>query len=255
MWRSPSSRTGLTLLELVVVLGILVILASMIVPNVGGLIFQSRHVGNAAMVRDVNHALNSFVARFAEFPDHWDSLLPSPPNSTVSAKLHDQLKPLIQVTTLQPNQVESLRQAGINIVHDLDDSIATHPSDRVSTDRALSSSPKIATLIKSTSVSYGTTFLDIAFGINSLKGDKFGNEFVVLGLSAQNEMRTSTMTDIPLVQSATPYSFYARPLCVFMVPPSGSTIFRAKYLGCVLPDGTNLPDNLQKYNDISALDK
>ncbi len=119
------SRNGLTLLELVVVLGILVILASLVVPNVGGLIFQSRHAGNAALVRDVNHAVNSYVARFGVQPNLWDSLI-----DTTSAqafnKLHTQLQaadnslPQLQVQSLTAAQAKSLLDVGINLLVDAD---------------------------------------------------------------------------------------------------------------------------------------
>lgn len=253
-------RRGLTLLELVVVLGILVILASLVVPNVGGLIFQSRSAGNAALIGDVNRAVNSYVARFAAQPDRWDSLLNT--SGTLFNKLHPQLLtsntalPVLQVTPLDTNQANSLINAGITVLHDADESRTVPPSDNATGDRAIANTANVVTLVKSTvTAPYNSTFLDQAFGLNASKTDKWVNEFVVVGLSSQSAMRGSTMTDIPLVQSATPFNYYARVLCVYMIPPKGGSSFRARYVGCFLPDGTSLPQSMVDYNTAAAMDK
>ncbi len=263
-FQAAKSRSGLTLLELVVVLGILVILASLVVPNVGGLIFQSRNAGNAALVQDVNHAVNSYVARFASHPDRWDSLLT--PANTIFTKLHPQMlttnvfRPVLQVTSLQPNQVTSLREAGITSLIDVDESSTNPPSDNASIARPISGTVSVVTLQKTPSApNYGVTFLDQAFGINDIvdpnKPNRYANEFVVLGLGTQNAMRGTTMTDIPVVQSATPFNYYARILCVYMIPPGGGSSERARYIGCFLPDGSTIQGNIRDYNSTAAFDK
>jgi type II secretory pathway pseudopilin PulG len=268
---------GLTLLELVVVLSILVILAGLIVPNVGGLIFQSRNASNAALVRDVNHAVNSYIGRIGEQPDRWDSLLDSTSN-TYFNKLHPQLLtssdtlPVLQVITLTSPQAQSLIGAGIRRVIDADDARSTpgatgfvYPSDNASAVRNVATGGKMVALVKSTNVPppFGATFMDRAFGINptltsttlNIPG-KWENDFVVVGLGSQNAMRGSTMADIPVVQSATPLSYYSRVLCVYMIPASTATVsFPARYIGSFLPDGTSLPANVQDYNTAAAVDK
>jgi Tfp pilus assembly protein PilE len=258
---SAKTRAGLTLLELVVVLGILVILASMIVPNVGGLIFQSRHAGNAAMVLDVNHAVNSFVARFAEHPDHWDSLLNS--SDQRFTKLHTQILqttntalPVLEPYPLAANQAASLQNAGINRLLDADESRSVQASDNSSVERLIATGTEVMRIVKPpVTTPNGSTFLDIAFGLNATKADKWANEFVVFGLGTQTEMRGNTMTDVPIVQSATPINFYARVLCVYMIPPANGASTRAKYIGCFMPDGSTLPGNLQDYSSVAAFDK
>ncbi|MBL8825576.1 MAG: prepilin-type N-terminal cleavage/methylation domain-containing protein [Planctomycetaceae bacterium] len=268
--RIASSRAGLTLLELVVVLGILVILASLVVPNVGGLIFQSRHAGNAAMVGDVNRAVNAYVARFCKHPDRWDSLLDNS-TSTLFNKLDSDLSianvmlPGLVVNPLSTAQAASLQAAGITTLLDADNARSVtgaanfvYPSDNASANRAVVSGTQMAFLTKpATAVPpYGTTFMDVAFGLNPQKTEKWANEFIVVGLGTQNAMRGSTMADIPVVQSATPLNFYARVLCVYMVPGStATTSFPARYVGCFLPDGTSLPTSLMDYNKAGALDQ
>jgi hypothetical protein len=41
-------------------------------------------------------------------------------------------------------------------------------------------------------------------------------------------------------------------LCIFMVPAEAATTFPAKYVGCFLPDGTALRNNLDKYHNSAA---
>src|SRR5688572_27311520 len=82
---------GLTLIELVVVLAILVALSGMVVPLIDGLGHQTNASTNATLVGDVNRAVRTYHARFDEsYPNGWDSLLDS--GGSLFDKLHPAIK-------------------------------------------------------------------------------------------------------------------------------------------------------------------
>ena len=89
---SPKRRSGLTLLELVVVIAILVVLAGMIVPLISGLGYQTNAATNATVADDVSRAVRTFYGRFDAQPTGWDSLLNA--SGTSFGKLHPLLTPL-----------------------------------------------------------------------------------------------------------------------------------------------------------------
>ena len=90
-------RHGLTLIELVVVLAILVVLAGLIVPMVAGLGYQTNAATNATVADDVSRAVRTFYGRFDAQPTGWDSLLNA--SGTSFNKLHASLRPLLAVPT------------------------------------------------------------------------------------------------------------------------------------------------------------
>jgi prepilin-type N-terminal cleavage/methylation domain-containing protein len=252
------ARRGLTLLELVVVLVILAALAALIVPRLSGLSSQSTSATNAATVEEVNRAVQMFEARYGNDTSKrlngWDSLLNS--SNTFYSKLHpnltqttDVMKPILQITTLDAVQVQSLKDAKITGLHDADESRVCAPSDNSTVFKSIATSAQVVTLSKSPVASgHGSTFIDNAFSIDQFKAN-YANEFIVIGLGGPTSLKGSTITEIPLVQSADPSKYYARVLCVFMIPPAGSTTsFPAQYVGCFLPDGTSLRSNVDKFN-------
>jgi len=252
------ARRGLTLIELVVVLVILAVLAALIVPRLSGLTTQSTSATNAATVEEVNRAVQMFEARYGTDAtkrlNGWDSLLNS--TNTYFSKLHPNLtqttdvtKPILQITTLDAVQAQSLKDAKITGLHDADEARVCPPSDNSSVFKLIATSAQVVTLSKATITSgHGSTFIDNAFNINQFKAN-FVNEYVVVGLGGPTSLKGSTMTEIPLVQSAEPTKYYARVLCVFMIPPAGATTgFPAQYVGSFLPDGTSLRNNVDKFN-------
>ena len=92
-----------------------------------------------------------------------------------------------------------------------------------------------------------------AFGLNTGHPDLLANnEFVVLGLGAYSNLRGSAIAEVPLVQSADPTHYYARVLCIYMIPSSTAAAqdkFPATFLGCILPDGTSRTANIEQYNN------
>lgn len=255
-------RVGLTLLELVVVLVILAALAALVLPRLNGVTSQANSATNADVVGDVNRAIGLFETRNGVHPRGWDSLIASGGSSffsklnpAVTTTANAWSQQILQVSTLDANQCASLRAAGITGVHDADESRVCPPSDNSTVFRSISASGNVsaATLVKTPIASgHGSTFIDKAFSIDQYKSN-WNNEFVVFGLGGPTSIKGATMQDIPLIQSAQPAKYYARVLCVYMVPATGTTTtFPAQYVGCFLPDGTSLRDNLDNYNNANV---
>lgn len=255
--RNWQRRVGLTLIELVVVLVILAVLAALVIPRVSGVTTQANTSTNAAIVTEVNQAVAMFEARYENDPtkrlNGWDSLLNTA--DTLYSKLHSNLlttdvtKPNLQILTLDPVQAQSLISAKITGLHDADESRTGSPSDNSTVFRRVESGKKVVALVKAPIANgHGSTFIDNAFSIDQFKSN-WANEFIVVGLGGPTSIKGSTLTEVPLVQSADPTKNYARALCVFMIPPAGATTgFRAQYVGCFLPDGTSLRTNIDSYN-------
>lgn len=255
-------RAGLTLLELVVVLVILAALAALVVPRLSGVASQSNSAANAAVVEEVNRAVTLFEARYGNDStkrlNGWDSLLNS--TSDYFSKLHPNLqkstattldvtRPILQITTLDAGQAQSLKDAKITGLHDADEARAAPPSDNSTVFRAVNTGTQVVTLVKSSITSgHGSTFIDKAFNINQYKAN-WANEYVVVGLGGPTSLKGATLSEVPLVQSANPSQYYARALCVFMIPAAGATsTFPAQYVGSFLPDGTSMRTNIDNYN-------
>ncbi|MBA4019321.1 MAG: hypothetical protein C0483_19315 [Pirellula sp.] len=239
-------RDGLTLLELVVVLAILVVLAGLIVPIISGLGYQTNAATNATVADDVSRAVRTYYGRFDAQPTGWDSLLNT--SGASFGKLHSLLPPLLATPIeLTPVQAQSLTEAGIYGVYDADESLAANVAH--ATPRPLAAGGKVQVLSRTNAA----TLLREAFGLNTGHPDLLANnEFVVLGLGAFSNMRGSAIAEVPLVQSADPTHHYARVLCVYMIPSSTAAAqdkFPATFLGCVLPDGTSRTANIEQYNN------
>ncbi|MBL9095121.1 MAG: prepilin-type N-terminal cleavage/methylation domain-containing protein [Planctomycetaceae bacterium] len=239
---------GLTLVELVVVLTILVALSGLIVPLVSGLGHQTNAATNATVADDVARAVRAFEGRYDKYPDNWDSLL------LTTGSLHDKLNPLLTpllaaAPPLTEAQLRSLNDVGVANVFDA--TAATMPTSASHTQRrALAVGGNVATLAKTTTPVDALLFN--AFGIAPTPGTDYDNQFIVLGLGMSASVRGTTIADSPIVQSSDPLNYYPRMLCVFMIPPTSAAAadgFPAKFLGCLLPDGSSRTENVENYNN------
>ena len=72
--RSPCKRSGLTLLELVVVLVILVGLAGIVIPLISNTLSLTRYSTTGANLQGLASVINSYQNKFGGYPDGWDQL-------------------------------------------------------------------------------------------------------------------------------------------------------------------------------------
>ncbi len=259
---NPLDRRGLTLLELVVVLTILVALAGLAIPLLGGLSTQADGSTNAAVVGDVDRAVGTYFTRHDAHADGWDSLLnssdtlftklrPALTSTTVPNGAPDPTLPILAVSaqTLSKEQAESLKDAGIDVLYDADETAGRSPNAAGSTVRTVD--PQAGVKYARLNIPGNGAVLGLeAFGIGAANAELTSArfDFLVVGLGGNTSIKGETLMDVPLVLSAEPTKNYARVLCVFAIPAASSTAtFRARYLGCFLPDGTTLRHNLDRY--------
>jgi prepilin-type N-terminal cleavage/methylation domain-containing protein len=254
---SPANRRGLTLLELIVVLAILVALSGLVVPLINGLGYQTNASTSAAVVGDVNRSVGTFVTRFDKYPNEWDSLLNA--SDSLYSNLHPNLAvaspPILQIMELdagQPGslQTDSLKSMGIHQLRDHDESGDLAPNTSGTAPRSIAVGTKVVMLNKTSLTSTAAISGDL-FSARELSETNAANDYVVVGLGSATTIRGSVMTDVPMLHGSDPSRYYSRVLCVFMVPGTGSTAtaFPAKYVGCFLPDGSSLRSNLERYHN------
>jgi hypothetical protein len=238
-----------------VVLTILVALSGLVVPLIQGLGYQTNASTNAAVVGDVDRSVGTFHTRFDKYPNEWDSLLSS--SDTLYSKLHPTLAgaspPILQTAALSGLQAESLQVMGIHQLWDHDESGTLPPNTTGSTLRTIAAGTIVTTLNESslTSTAAPSDMVRLRdLSVTDLKDENNYLDYVVVGLGTSTTIRGSVMTDVPMMHGSDPSRYYARVLCVFMVPGSGtSTMFPAKYVGCFLPDGSSLRSNLERYHN------
>ena len=69
-----TGRSGLTLLELVVVMTILVALAGILIPLLPGLFTRSAIATNSTNVPEIGKAIGEYQQMYLQFPNNWDAL-------------------------------------------------------------------------------------------------------------------------------------------------------------------------------------
>jgi Tfp pilus assembly protein FimT len=271
--RPATRRVGLTLLELVVVVVILAILASLVIPRLGGLTSQASTATAADLIADVSRAVSLFETRNSgKAPNGWDGILNGPTGSLYS-KLHPNLTnttnvalPKLSTLSLSAIQAQSLADAGITFLHYNSESTATYtglPSDSGVSWAQLATGTNVAQLLVQGTAdgwtTHGSTFADRAFNLNPfnygpqspLNGQR---SFVVFGVGQPCSIRGNTLQEAPIVQAADPARYYARMLCVYMIPgPNSTTSFPAQFVGVFSPDGTSVNDNVNKFTAATAV--
>ncbi|HWA98388.1 MAG TPA: hypothetical protein VG713_07845 [Pirellulales bacterium] len=269
--RVRNRKTGLTLIELVVVLVVLIALAGLVLPRVGNMFSQANSATDASIIADMNKAISTFETRYGQAPNGWDGILTGP-NGSFYPNLHPNLQtsqgtataggPILTTTALTDTQLASLNKAGITFLHYNNDSnnATGRPSDSGTAWAMLASGTSVASLfVPTTSTSpawtaHGSTFPDRAFNINPFNAGAT-DTFVVFGVGQPCSLRGASIQDSPIVQGATPTKYYARMLAVYHIPgptASMSDPFAAQFVGTFCPDGTCINDNLAKYNSSDA---
>src|SRR5262245_60269740 len=153
MKSNAALRRAFTLIELVIVVGVLVILAGLLLPSLDLYKLKANKGVAAANMGDISRAVQQFYAQNNVYPDRWDSLLsggqlwtPGPPGGNPG--LDPQLvggppagsPTKLTTTTLTENgtlhEVRSLTRMGITTVLDLD-ATTNLPGNRFSVVRPL----------------------------------------------------------------------------------------------------------------------
>lgn len=117
MSRKHKNRQGLTLLELVVVMVILVALAGILVPMLPSMLGRAHAVNHSANVTEINKIWGLYANMKGGYPDHLDSLVTGAGERYVKLPSDEDLL----VAELTDPQADALKAAGVRHVYNMDD--------------------------------------------------------------------------------------------------------------------------------------
>jgi len=126
----PIHRRGLTLIELVVVIAILVVLGGLLVQNLPNMMKRTHLAKCSDTISSLNNVWNQSFASNVRYPDVYDSLISG---STVDSRLTAGLKAQVTAGTLTAADIAALKTIGITRVVDLQ---TTTPTQSVTYDAA-----------------------------------------------------------------------------------------------------------------------
>jgi prepilin-type N-terminal cleavage/methylation domain-containing protein len=154
-----SRRPGLTLVELVVVMAILVALAGILIPLIPGLIGRAETSGRATNSQEIYKAIQTYEASYTHYPSDWDALTDGTTTPLTYVNGFTGSTPPLAVTALTASQSTALNAAGITRLQLMatsptgtDETFNPYldPSDRNSTTGSLpitkTSTPNVVTL-------------------------------------------------------------------------------------------------------------
>ena len=123
---APRPRKGLTLLELVTVVAILIALVGVLVPLLPNLLYQAHTANGATNISELQKAIETYHSCNLSYPDGYDSLLlpaGSIPSSMMwmGAKVGADVKGAFTVHPLTATEATSLSGAGITTVYSMAD--------------------------------------------------------------------------------------------------------------------------------------
>ena len=237
-----AKQRGLTLIELVVVLAILVALAGLIIQNFPGVISRAHTSTCATTVADVNKLMNYSFETKIKYPDGFDSLL-NEDGTTLFSKLpgHAVGTPIggaTQVTTatLASGGGAALAAIGVTKAYKLNENGA----DATWNSEDLTNAPIVLTnanvKVATVTVNYATNLW--ANEIQAIANDT-ATQYVLFGLGSG----CTAVGPSSLIQEApthfgdnanmNPYDNYQRYGVVFAVDTDSSTNTTARYVGAV----------------------
>jgi len=229
------NRKGFTLIELVVVLFILVGLAALIIPAVGGLVSRTTASTSASSIGNVANAIQRYEAQHLTYPDNFDSLKTDLTGTNLDTLDAAFITATVNVTLTAPSRVP-LTAAGITSigVHTVGDGSYVQ-----ATPTALTNATILRGLSAPTQVSLGLETAGVA------------GKYIVLGVGAITSMKGRTMMDPPVAfpsdGSINPIHTYRRFMAIFQINNGTDPLTRAKLVGVLAPDASSISTELGNY--------
>jgi type II secretory pathway pseudopilin PulG len=236
-----SRRAGLTLIELIAVLAILIALAGLLLPRLNDYLGAAHGASSATNISEAMKFTETFKARKSRYPNAWDGLVQTGGTSTVYVRLPIAGQSYIGVGPYTAGEVASLASSGVTQVWE---HLATVPTGTSATEGYAAAAP----------VTIGTSAGRVtltAAKVSDALGFQVVNKAnaVVYGLGSGNELIGDTMADAPLHyddKNGDPTATYQRFLAVFAVDNTGA---EAAYLvGFIGPDGESIRDHLKDFS-------
>jgi len=256
--RRVAKSAGFTLIELVVVVGILVALAGIVLPKLDIYQLKANKGIAAANIGGVSRYVQTFRITHNVYPDNFDSLLtntgvlwaPGAPGTTPG--IDPQLvggppagsPTKLTTTTIVGDELRSLTRMGITTILDVDPTTGGGiPGDRFDIPRTLAAGEIVATL------NSGPGGDDDANGIVDRfypqgGGVPAGKKIVVFGFGPRNLCIGDVLQEAPFYSNTDARQYYNRFLCCFEVDSGGS---RARFLGALGADADRMDEEINDY--------
>jgi len=228
-YTNKARQAGMTLIELTVVLLVLIGLAGLLMPYVGGFVTKTHDSTGSSNLAAVNGAVLQYEASFQQFPDDLDSLIDDAGTTAVYAKLMG--PDCLAKTTLSMAQAMAFGMAGIDSIMQMDATTtdATFAATNGTSIPVTGGAVEVATLthLMGCATSATTT---MPINNTNLKDiitrkpnvDMF--DYVVFGVGSDSSMIGKTITTAPVHFAQTgnmgPKLRYNRFAVVFEVPKS-----------------------------------
>lgn len=250
MSRKAKNRPGLTLLELIVVLMILVAVAGILVPAITGMVGRSHTSAGAANIAECANAIQRYEAQYLRYPNMLDSLKNTLTGATVTDfdGLGDELVAAVDPVTLDEDTLAALNGAGIETVGLHADT--TTPAD--ATFQVTSS----GTLADGSILLGPTEAQQVLMGLETTG---VAGKYVALGIGQQNTAIGKTMLEAPVhfPENGTenPADVYNRFLAVFQILNNDATpaaLEKAQFVGMMSPHAGALNTHLEHYFHLVA---
>lgn len=249
---------GFTLIELVIVVGILALLAGLVLPNLSDFKLRANKAVSATDMADLSRSIQQFYGQYNAFPDRWDSLVDGTGNLWTATLSNGVLSPgldselpgapvpgsphkLITETIANDGEMRSISRMGIRTVLDVGTgSVTDLPTDWFSVPRTLATGGTVATI----NPADGDGQMIIGHIYPGQTSVPTGKHLVVFGVGPMNTMVGTSLQEIPLYPNRDPSVEYCRFLAVFEASEDGSP---ANLKLCLGADGDTIGSETAEY--------
>ncbi|MFO0802137.1 MAG: hypothetical protein U0791_03295 [Gemmataceae bacterium] len=128
MPRIRRRRPGLTLMELIIVMAILIALAAILIPIMPGLFGRAERSSRATNSQEIYKTVQTYQAMYTRYPNDWDALTDGTTTPLSYVGGFTGTTPPLAITALTGPQTNALRGAGINRLQ-LMQTTPTSPAD------------------------------------------------------------------------------------------------------------------------------
>ncbi len=265
MRKLTGTRTrGLTLIELVVVLLVLIALAGILIPQLSGFVNRSHTAAASTNLGEIQKAFTLYEAKFLNgYPSGYD--LPLLRTGSIPPYLQGDALTAITPGDLTGVQSASLRDGGIKVANYMrpESDFTTSGLSRTFdvTDQTIASAgdplavPPVpptlagAVLYDGTASSKTIAVLDPAIARRELGLADAGEIYVAFGIGRNCTAIGKVMADAPVhFDQVDPKEVYSRYFAVYAIPTSSNVVgFRARFVGALGAELTGLSGHIGDY--------
>lgn len=229
------TRSGFTLIELIVVLMILVGLAAILIPAVTDMVARTNASTASANITEVANSVQRYETQYLEYPNDLDLLM----TDLIGTDLDTLSTSFVAATedvTLTAATRAPLTAAGIT-------SVGVHTAGDNTFQLATSTALTDTTIVKGLTAATQQTL--------GLETTGVSGKYVVFGLGALSEMNGHTNIDAPVYfpenGTLNPDVIYGRFIAVFQITDGTDPLIRAKLATVIAPTGDGLSSGLADY--------